>query len=44
MICVGLIYVVFCIWYVKVFSDMIIINSNDMIKMFILIGVFIVKF
>ena len=33
MICVGLIYAAFCIWYAKVPSDMIITNSNDMIKM-----------
>ena len=32
MICVGLIYAAFCIWYAKVPSDMIITNSNDMIK------------
>lgn len=32
MICVGLICAAFCIWYAKVPSDMIITNSNDMIK------------
>lgn len=34
MICVGLIYAAFCIWYAKVPSDMIITNSNDMIPEF----------
>lgn len=29
MICVGLIYAAFCIWYAKVPSDMIITNSNN---------------
>lgn len=29
MICVGLIYAAFCIWYAKVPSDMIITNRNN---------------
>lgn len=41
MICVGLICAAFCIWYAKVPSDMIITNSNDMIKMSILTGALI---
>ena len=32
MICVGLIYAAFCIWYAKVPSDMIITNSNDTVS------------
>ena len=43
MICVGLIYAAFCIWYAKVPSDMIITNSNDMIKMSILTGALTAK-
>ena len=38
MICVGLIYAAFCIWYAMVPSDLIITNSNVMIKMSILRG------
>ncbi len=34
MICVGLIYAAFCIWYAKVPSDMIISNNHkDIYKM-----------
>lgn len=43
MICVGLIYAAFCIWYAKVPSDMIITNSNYMIKMSILTGALTAK-